>query len=130
LTHNQKVGGSIPSRPTILDKFKIIYYIYQKFNMENIFTEIKEWRERVVNNWNESGLLESLNGMKNKKVFELYESESHHSIDFSDKQPIAFPVIMRILHKLPKDSDIVGMITYSYTKNLIPYDIDETRIMF
>jgi hypothetical protein len=53
-----------------------------KESVFNTFAEIKEMRhKRLVKNWEESGLLEGLVGMRNKDIAKLFESKPHCFIE-------------------------------------------------
>jgi len=72
-----------------------------------IFKNLAEQRKAIVVNWNESGLLEGLGGMKKVNIAQLLESQAQHmlnevTLDASAGRfdTVAFPIVRRVFSRL------------------------------
>ena len=72
-----------------------------------VFKDLAEQRRAVVRNWDQSGLLENLNGMKKTNIAQLLENQAHHmlnevTLDASAGRfdTVAFPIVRRVFSRL------------------------------
>ena len=72
-----------------------------------IFKNLAEQRRTIVSSWNDSGLLEGLNGMKKSNTAQLLESQAQHmlnevTLDASAGRfdTVAFPIVRRVFSRL------------------------------
>lgn len=72
-----------------------------------IFKDLAEQRKAIVKNWDESGLLENLKGMKKTNIAQLLENQARHmlnevTLDASAGRfdTVAFPIVRRVFSRL------------------------------
>jgi hypothetical protein len=72
-----------------------------------VFKDLAEQRKAIVRNWDESGLLENLKGMKKTNIAQLLENQAHHmlnevTLDASAGRfdTVAFPIVRRVFSRL------------------------------
>ncbi|MFA5067209.1 MAG: hypothetical protein WC466_04140 [Candidatus Izemoplasmatales bacterium] len=72
-----------------------------------VFKDLAEQRKAIVRNWDESGLLENLNGIKKSNIAQLLENQAHHmlnevTLDASAGRfdTVAFPIVRRVFSRL------------------------------
>lgn len=72
-----------------------------------VFKNLAEQRKAIVKNWNDSGLLEGLSGMKKSNTAQLLESQAQHmlnevTLDASAGRfdTVAFPIVRRVFSRL------------------------------
>ena len=72
-----------------------------------VFKDLAEQRKAIVRNWDESGLLENLQGMKRTNIAQLLENQAHHmlnevTLDASAGRfdTVAFPIVRRVFSRL------------------------------
>ena len=72
-----------------------------------VFKDLAEQRKAIVSNWNESGLLEGLGGMKKTNIAQLLENQAHNmlnevTLDASAGRfdTVAFPIVRRVFSRL------------------------------
>jgi len=77
-----------------------------QFGLTNIKT-LAEQRKQIVSNWDKSGLLEGLRGMKKSNIAQLLENQASHMInevtlDASAGRfdTVAFPIVRRVFSRL------------------------------
>lgn len=68
---------------------------------------LAEQRKQIVNNWDDSGLLENLRGIKKSNIAQLLENQAHHmlnevTLDASAGRfdTVAFPIVRRVFSRL------------------------------
>jgi len=72
-----------------------------------VFKDLAEQRQSIINNWENSGLLEDLDGMRKSNTAQLLENQAHHmlnevTLDSSAGRfdTVAFPIVRRVFSRL------------------------------